>query len=163
MPEDHRGREQWYLFDVLDYVAFAMDPETRSQRADKAGAEARRHFNDKQQAFVDFVLARYVKQGVDELDAEKLSPLLKLQDNNALADTGELKNLVRWRLRCPLRKLFPDGCNDLGRAPDDEAFPEDEGRPLRPLHPFQPVPIDPAPDGIGMARPDDDPDVVGHC
>jgi type I restriction enzyme R subunit len=74
------------LFDVLAYVAFALDPETRTQRADKARAEAHQHFNDKQQAFVDFVLAQYVKQGVDELDAEKLSPLLKLKYNNALAD-----------------------------------------------------------------------------
>ena len=73
------------LFDVLAYVAFALDPETRTQRADKARAEAHQHFNDKQQAFVDFVLAQYVKQGVDELDAEKLSPLLKLK-YNALAD-----------------------------------------------------------------------------
>jgi type I restriction enzyme R subunit len=74
------------LFDVLAFVAFALDPETRTQRADKARAEAHQHFNDKQQAFVDFVLAQYVKQGVDELDAEKLSPLLKLKYNNALAD-----------------------------------------------------------------------------
>jgi type I restriction enzyme R subunit len=74
------------LFDVLAYVAFALDPETRTQRADKARTEAHQHFNDKQQAFVDFVLAQYVKQGVDELDAEKLSPLLKLKYNNALAD-----------------------------------------------------------------------------
>ena len=73
------------LFDVLAYVAFALDPETRTQRADKARAEAHQHFNDKQQAFVDFVLAQYVKQGVDELDAEKLSPLLKLK-YSALAD-----------------------------------------------------------------------------
>jgi type I restriction enzyme R subunit len=41
---------------------------------------------DKQQLFVDFVLAQYVKQGVDELDQEKLSPLLKLKYNNAIAD-----------------------------------------------------------------------------
>jgi type I restriction enzyme R subunit len=74
------------LFDVLAYVAFALAPETRIQRADKARSEAHQHFNDKQQAFVDFVLAQYVKQGVDELDAEKLSPLLKLKYNNALAD-----------------------------------------------------------------------------
>jgi hypothetical protein len=38
---------------------------------------------------VDFVLAQYVKQGVDELDAEKLSPLLKLKYNNALADASQ--------------------------------------------------------------------------
>jgi type I restriction enzyme R subunit len=76
------------LFDVLAYVAFALDPETRTQRADKARAEAHQHFNDKQQAFVDFVLAQYVKQGVEELDAEKLSPLLRLK-YSALADAVE--------------------------------------------------------------------------
>ena len=50
------------LFDVLAYVAFAADPLTRADRA------------------------QYVKQGVDELDAEKLAPLLKLKYNNAIAD-----------------------------------------------------------------------------
>ena len=40
-------------------------------------------FTDKQRAFIDFVLAQYVAQGVDELDAEKLSPLLKLKYRNA--------------------------------------------------------------------------------
>ena len=32
-----------------------------------------------QRAFVDFVLAQYVSQGVDDLDADKLSLLLKLK------------------------------------------------------------------------------------
>ena len=32
------------------------------------------------------LLARCVKQGVDELDAEKLSPLLKLKYHNSIAD-----------------------------------------------------------------------------
>ena len=43
-------------------------------------------FTDKQRAFIDFVLAQYVKQGVGELDQDKLSPLLKLKYKNALAD-----------------------------------------------------------------------------
>ncbi len=51
-------------------------------RAQRAAAE----FTDKQCAFIDFLLARYVAQGVDELDAEKLSPLLKLKYRNAIAD-----------------------------------------------------------------------------
>ena len=38
------------------------------------------------QAFLDFVLAQYVRVGVDELASEKLSPLLKLKYNNAIAD-----------------------------------------------------------------------------
>lgn len=79
------------LFDVLAYVAFEAPTETRSERASKAQAMIHQQLNDKQQAFVDFVLAQYVKQGVDELDAEKLSPLLKLKYNaltDALQDLG---------------------------------------------------------------------------
>jgi type I restriction enzyme R subunit len=74
------------LFDVLAYVAFAAAPETRAQRAAQASAEAHEHFNDRQQAFIDFVLSQYVTQGVDELDADKLTPLLRLKYNNAISD-----------------------------------------------------------------------------
>jgi type I restriction enzyme R subunit len=74
------------LFDVLAYVAFAAAPETRAKRADQAKAETHQHFNDRQQAFLDFVLAQYVTQGVDELDADKLTPLLRLKYNNAISD-----------------------------------------------------------------------------
>ena len=61
------------LFDVLAYVAFAFNPLTREERAKAAQAAVALEFTDKQQAFIDFVLAQYVKQGVDELDQEKLS------------------------------------------------------------------------------------------
>ena len=74
------------LFDVLAYVAFAFAPETRAQRADKAKAETHLHFNDRQQVFLDFVLAQYVTQGVEELDTDKLTPLLRLKYNNAISD-----------------------------------------------------------------------------
>jgi type I restriction enzyme R subunit len=74
------------LFDVLAYVSFAAAPVTRAERAAAARAATAVEFTDKQRAFVDFVLAQYVSQGVDELDAEKLSPLLKLKYRNAIAD-----------------------------------------------------------------------------
>ena len=74
------------LFDVLAYVAFKAAPETRVQRADQARTETHHHFNDRQQAFLDFVLAQYVTQGVDELDADKLTPLLRLKYNNVISD-----------------------------------------------------------------------------
>ncbi len=74
------------LFDVLAYVAFAAAPETRVKRADRARAQAHDHFNDRQQAFIDFVLAQYVRQGVEELDADKLTPLLRLKYSNAISD-----------------------------------------------------------------------------
>ncbi|MFM9962468.1 MAG: EcoAI/FtnUII family type I restriction enzme subunit R [Planctomycetaceae bacterium] len=74
------------LFDVLGHVAFALTPLTREERAARAKVEIETHFDSKQQAFLDFVLAQYVKVGVHELDQAKLSPLLKLKYNNALAD-----------------------------------------------------------------------------
>ncbi|MFZ2123195.1 MAG: DEAD/DEAH box helicase family protein [Rhodoferax sp.] len=86
------------LFDVLTYVAFATAPETRAQRADMARAEAHQHYNDRQQAFLDFVLAQYVKQGVDELDADKLTPLLRLKYHNAISDAvADLGGTVQIR------------------------------------------------------------------
>ena len=74
------------LFDVLAYVAFALAPQTRVQRAINAKIEVHDVFTDKQQGFVDFVLDQYVKEGVDELDAEKLTPLLRLRYKNAISD-----------------------------------------------------------------------------
>jgi type I restriction enzyme, R subunit len=74
------------LFDVLAHVAYALPPVTREERAVRAQVEISRHFNSKQQAFLDYVLSQYVKVGVEELDQDKLSPLLKLKYKNAIAD-----------------------------------------------------------------------------
>jgi len=77
------------LFDVLAHVAFSAEPVSRAQRADAARAAAELALTDPQRAFVDFVLSQYVAQGVDELEQEKLSPLLKLRyrDLNDAFDT----------------------------------------------------------------------------
>lgn len=74
------------LFDVLSYVAYALPPQTRAVRADMAKVAIITHFNTKQQAFLDFVLSHYVSVGVDELDLEKLTPLLRLKYHNSIAD-----------------------------------------------------------------------------
>ena len=74
------------LFDVLAHIAYALAPLTREERAARAKLEISAHFNRKQQAFLDFVLAQCVKVGVEELAQEKLSPLLKLKYHNAIAD-----------------------------------------------------------------------------
>jgi type I restriction enzyme R subunit len=74
------------LFDVLAYVAYALPPLTREERAGRAKVAIGKRFNSKQQAFLDFVLAHYVGVGVDELDQEKLTPLLHLKYRNSIAD-----------------------------------------------------------------------------
>jgi type I restriction enzyme R subunit len=74
------------LYDVLACVAFAHNTLTRKTRSDQARKAIHKTFNDKQEAFLTFVLDQYVAEGVDELDTEKLTPLLRLRYNNAIAD-----------------------------------------------------------------------------
>lgn len=61
-------------------------PSTREERVARAKAVIITRFNTKQQAFLDFVLLHYVSVGVDELDQEKLTPLLRLKYHNSLSD-----------------------------------------------------------------------------
>ncbi len=85
------------LFDVLAYVAYALAPLTRDERAGKAKAEINTRFTTKQQVFLDFVLSHYVSVGVEELAPEKLTPLLRLkyQDSipDAVNDLGEARQI----------------------------------------------------------------------
>jgi len=74
------------LFDVLAYVAYAMVPVTREERATRARVAISSKFNNRQQAFLEFVLGHYVGMGVNELDQEKLAPLLRLKYSNSIAD-----------------------------------------------------------------------------
>ena len=74
------------LFDVLAYVAYALPLLSREERASKAKVEISTHFNSKQQVFLDFVLSHYVSVGVEELDQEKLTPLLRLKYRGSIAD-----------------------------------------------------------------------------
>jgi type I restriction enzyme R subunit len=79
------------LFDVLAHVAYALPPLTREERAVKARAAINTRFNSKQQVFLAFVLSHYVRIGVEELDREKLRPLLSLKYHaiaDAVADLG---------------------------------------------------------------------------
>ena len=74
------------LFDVLAHVAYALPPVTREERAARARLIISTKFNSKQQVFLDFVLSHYVSVGVEELDQEKLTPLLQLKYHDSIAD-----------------------------------------------------------------------------
>lgn len=67
------------LFDVLANVAFALPTMTRADRAIEAKRVVHAQFEDKQSAFIDFVLGQYVSEGVEELNQEKLKSLLELR------------------------------------------------------------------------------------
>ena len=74
------------LFDVLAHVAYAREPLTREVRAAIARVHIHSEFSARQQAFLDFVLQHYVSVGVEELDKEKLTPLLRLKYHDSIAD-----------------------------------------------------------------------------
>lgn len=84
------------LFDVLAFVAFALPTRTREERAGVARARIQSEFDDRQQAFLDFVLAQYVKVGVDELDQGKLVELIRLKYHNtrdAVRELGDVPSI----------------------------------------------------------------------
>jgi type I restriction enzyme, R subunit len=85
------------LYDVLAYVAFMTQPITREERVAEAKIDILKELSDdKEQAFIDFVLEQYVKQGVCELDQEKLPELLTLKYHSipdAIAEVGNIAKI----------------------------------------------------------------------
>ncbi len=77
------------LFDVLEYVSFAINPITRELRVASTKEDILSGLNDKQKEFVEFVLSKYVESGVEELDQEKLPKLLELK-YHAISDAAEI-------------------------------------------------------------------------
>ena len=73
------------LFDVLAYVSFAIQPISREKRVSNAKEQILRGVDAKQKEFLEFVLAKYIDNGVEELDEEKLPWLLNLK-YKAIAD-----------------------------------------------------------------------------
>jgi type I restriction enzyme R subunit len=67
------------LFDVLEYVSFAVKPITRKERVEAAQGNIFALLDNKQKEFLEFVLSKYIETGVDELDKDKLPTLLELK------------------------------------------------------------------------------------
>lgn len=67
------------LYDVLEYVSFAKKPITREARVAMAQPAMYKGLDGKQKEFLDFVLAKYIEAGVEELEQEKLPALLTLK------------------------------------------------------------------------------------
>ncbi len=84
------------VYDVLAYVAFSSPTITRKERVTRHKSVIFPHYGYKQQEFIDFVLAQYIKEGVGELATDKLSDLLELRYHNisdAVAELGQPANI----------------------------------------------------------------------
>ena len=65
------------LFDVLELVAYAKPPVSRSVRAQMAKSKVATLLNQPRRDFVDYVLANYVSDGINELDDKRLSRVIE--------------------------------------------------------------------------------------
>ena len=76
------------LFDVLEYVSYAIKPITREERVIKAKKQIFSGLDGKQKDFLEFVLSKYIETGVSELDQENLPSLLELK-YQSITDAAE--------------------------------------------------------------------------
>ncbi|MEA1990248.1 MAG: type I restriction-modification enzyme R subunit C-terminal domain-containing protein, partial [Pseudomonadota bacterium] len=68
------------VYDVLAYIAYAIETMTRHQRVEKALPSIEAQFDDpKQREFLDFVLKQYDQQGIEQLSTENMGKLLELK------------------------------------------------------------------------------------
>ena len=81
------------VFDVLSFLAeFCNDMMTRSERADQCKFYVMDNYAARQFAFIEFVLQQYVKEGISELDDERIGKLVNLKYGspmNALQELGK--------------------------------------------------------------------------
>jgi type I restriction enzyme, R subunit len=83
------------LYDVLSYVSYHKEMVPRLERATRAQIHLT-DYNQNQQDFLNYVLEQYVKEGVDELDDNKLPDLLELKYKSitdAKKVLGEVKSI----------------------------------------------------------------------
>lgn len=69
------------VYDLLAYVAYARETHTRTERVSKAKPLISREFTYKQVEFIEFILDKYIEDGVQELAAKKMRSLVELKYN----------------------------------------------------------------------------------
>jgi type I restriction enzyme R subunit len=72
------------LFDVLEFVKYALKPVSREIRAKKSRSIMKSGINGNQLEFIDFLVSQYIESGVDELEENKLETLLEIKYSGLL-------------------------------------------------------------------------------
>lgn len=79
------------VYDILAFVAYAVETKTRMERVKTAQPTIHTAFeNPKQREFIDFILGKYVEDGVRELAATKMRSLIELKYNTISDAANEL-------------------------------------------------------------------------
>ena len=92
------------LFDVLEFVKYALKPITRTKRANTSRSIMEEGIESKQLEFIDFLVTQYIESGVGELEESKLETLLEIKYSDVFSAVQTLgKGDVS-----KVRKLFLD-------------------------------------------------------
>jgi type I restriction enzyme R subunit len=91
--------EESDLFDVLEYIRFALTPVTRKERSELS-VNKLDELTENQRAFVEFLADQYEARGVDELEESRLERLLEAKYSNVVDGIGKLGGVD------VVRKLF---------------------------------------------------------
>ena len=89
------------LFDVLEFVKYALKPITRTKRASTSRSIMEEGIDAKQLEFIDFLVTQYIESGVGELDESKLETLLEIKYSDVFnavqtlgkGDVGKVRKL----------------------------------------------------------------------
>ena len=85
------------IFDVLIYIAYSENMITRQERVDNNKVVIFNNIQSRQHAFIDFVLKQYIKNGVTELDDERIGALINLKYGSPANAIQELGNITDIR------------------------------------------------------------------
>lgn len=85
------------LYDVLAYIAFENKPLTRTERANKVRSEIYKGLGDNEIEFIEFILSKYIEEGVDELAEQKLPILLNLKYHSTTDAQAKLGDVIKIR------------------------------------------------------------------
>ncbi|HVZ12259.1 MAG TPA: DEAD/DEAH box helicase family protein [Patescibacteria group bacterium] len=77
------------LFDVFSYISFSVKPISREKRVSQAKSTILNGLSKEQKEFLEFVLSKYLENGVEELEEEKLPDLLNLK-YEAISDAEKI-------------------------------------------------------------------------
>jgi type I restriction enzyme R subunit len=92
------------LFDVLEFVKYALKPVTRSKRATVSRSIMESGIESKQLEFIDFLVTQYIESGVGELEESKLETLLEIK----YSDVFNAVQILGQGDVAKVRKLFLD-------------------------------------------------------
>jgi type I restriction enzyme R subunit len=90
------------LFDVLEFVKYALKPVARTTRALASRSIMEEGLEAVQLEFVDFLVSQYVESGVGELEESKLETLLEIK----YADVFNAVNILGKGEVSKVRNLF---------------------------------------------------------